>query len=282
MAEKEQLENTSDEKKQDKKAKKEKKKRDKEEKKKKGEMDEETEEEKLSSKIALVFVTFLIIVIWLGIIAILIKSDVGGFGSTVLAPLLKDVPYLNRILPNNSGDESMREDTQYQYDSLEDAIEQIKVLELQLDEANSKNAADEQTIADLQEQIQDLSKYREQQAEFEKIQEKFYEEVVLGDSAPDINEYRTYYESIDPANAEVLYKQVVAQLTYSQEVEEYAKTYSSMKASEAAAIFNTMTDELDLVAAILLNMDTQSRANILGKMDVETAARLTEIMEPQD
>ena len=172
MAEKEELENTPDEKKD----KKEKKKREKEEKKKKkGENEEETEEEKLSSKVALVFVTFLIIIIWLGIIAILIKADVGGFGSTVLAPLLKDVPYVNRILPETSDGEDLIEDTEHQFDSLDEAIARIKELELALDDAGSKAAADAQTIADLQEQVTDLAKYRDEQAEFEKLQEKFYE-----------------------------------------------------------------------------------------------------------
>ena len=61
--------------------------------------DEEEEEEKGSGKIVLFLVTLLIIAIWLGIIALLIKTDVGGFGSSVLYPVLKDVPYVNKILP---------------------------------------------------------------------------------------------------------------------------------------------------------------------------------------
>ena len=114
----------------------------------------------------------------------------------------------------------------------------------------------------------------------EKEKEKYYEEVVFSDQAPDIQQYKTYYESIDPENAEVLYKQVVEQITYDSQVEDYAKTYSNMKPQEAASIFDTMTDNLGLVADILMNMGTQQRADILGKMDATTAAKLTEIMEP--
>ena len=77
-----------------------------------------------------------------------------------------------------------------------------------------------------------------------------------------------------------MYKQVVEQTLYDEKVEEYVKTYSSMKPKEAAAIFNTMTDDLKLVAEILMSMDAQSRADILGKMDAATAAKITEIMEP--
>lgn len=242
----------------------------------------ELDEEKEGGKGVLALVTVLIIIIWLGIIAILIKTDVGGFGSMVLYPILKDVPYINKILPNQESTQGTYEtaDTQYQYSSLDDAVNRIKELELQLDEAQNKKKKDKQTIKDLKKQIKDLSSYKKDQAAFEKEKEKFYEEVVFSDEAPDINEYKTYYESIDPENAEVLYKQVVEQITYDDEVQDYAKTYSQMKPKEAAAIFDTMTDNLGLVSDILMCMGAQARADILGKMNAETAAKLTEIMEP--
>ena len=246
------------------------------------EENKELDEEKEGGKGVLALVTVLIIIIWLGIIAILIKTDVGGFGSTVLYPILKDVPYINKILPNQESTQGTYEtaDTQYQYSSLDDAVNRIKELELQLDEAQNKKKKDKQTIKDLKKQIKDLSSYKKDQAAFEKEKKKFYEEVVFSDEAPDINEYKTYYESIDPENAEVLYKQVVEQITYDDEVQDYAKTYSQMKPKEAAAIFDTMTDNLGLVSDILMCMGAQARADILGKMNAETAAKLTEIMEP--
>ena len=238
----------------------------------------EDENESTGNKFVLFVVTLLVIVIWLGIIALLIKTDVGGFGSTVLYPYLKDVKYVNKILPEVSSDADV--DTEHQFDSIDDAVNRIKELELQLDEANSSLTTDSETIDSLQSQVDELSTYKEAEAEFEAEQEKFYEEVVFSDQAPDISEYKTYYESIEPENAEVLYKQVVEQLQASQEISDYATTYSSMKPKEAAAIFDTMTDNLSLVADILQAMDAESRANILGKMNADTAAKVTEIMEP--
>lgn len=44
-----------------------------------------------------ILITALIILIWLGIFVALIKLDVGGFGSKVLTPVLKDVPVINKI-----------------------------------------------------------------------------------------------------------------------------------------------------------------------------------------
>lgn len=78
----------------------------------------------------------------------------------------------------------------------------------------------------------------------------------------------------------MLYRQVVEQTAEDEKLDEYVTTYSNMKPKEAAAIFDTMTDNLKLVANILMNMDAQSRADILGKMDSSTAAKVTEIMEP--
>lgn len=238
----------------------------------------EDENESTGNKFVLFVVTLLVIVIWLGIIALLIKTDVGGFGSTVLYPYLKDVKYVNKILPEVSSDADV--DTEHQFDSIDDAVDRIKELELQLDETNSSLTTDSETIDSLQSQVDELSTYKEAEAEFEAEKEKFYEEVVFSDQAPDISEYKTYYESIEPENAEVLYKQVVEQLQASQEISDYATTYSSMKPKEAAAIFDTMTDNLSLVADILQAMDAESRANILGKMNADTAAKVTEIMEP--
>lgn len=239
---------------------------------------DEDAEEGLGSKIVMVFVTLLVILIWLGIIVLLIKADVGGFGSTVLRPLIKDVPYLSMILPES--DEDLAIDTQYQYETIDDAIDRIKELEALLDAQIANNAEGKDTIEQLQSQILELQVYKEEQTAFEIIKEKFYQEVVFSENAPNIDEYMVYYASIDPENAEVLYKQVVEQINYNQKVEDYAKTYSSMKAKEAAAIFDTMGDDLQLVADILMNMSVSSRADILGKMDPEIAAKVTAIMEP--
>lgn len=80
----------------------------------------------------------------------------------------------------------------------------------------------------------------------------------------------------------MLYKQVVEQTLTDEQMDDYVKTYSSMKPKEAAAIFDTMTDNLQLVADILSNMDTQSRGDILGKMNSDTAAKVTETWSLQN
>ena len=242
--------------------------------------DLDMEEETSGSKIAVFFVTLIIILIWIAIIVLLIKWDVGGFGSTVLGPVLKEVPYVNRILPDSVLEEASTEENPYAFDSMEVAVNKIKELEIQLAEAQNTSSADAQYITELEAQAVELAQYKQEEADFEAEKEKFYEEVVFSDSAPDIKEYQSFYEMIEPANAEMIYRQVVEQTAADDEIKEYVKTYSSMKPKEAAAIFDTMTDSLKLVAEILENMDAGSRANILGKMDSDTAAKVTKIMAP--
>ena len=243
-------------------------------------LDFEGEESTPGGKILTVFITLIIVIIWLAIVVLLIKMDVGGFGSEVLGPVIKDVPYINRILPSKVFEEESAENDAYAYETLEQAILRIKQLEVELAQAQVAADLEAQRIAELEEKAAELERYKLEEASFEELRESWYEEVVFSDEAPDINEYKAYYESISPANAEALYKQVVEQIIYDEKVEDYVKTYSAMKPKEAAKIFDAMKDDLKLVAEILMNMDSQARADILGKMSSDTAAKVTEIMQP--
>ncbi len=256
----------------------------KEEKKNKKKMQEDApdEEESGGSKIAVAAATIVFIAIWLAILALVIKMDVGGFGSTVLHPILKDVPYLNKILPETvqEGDAPVV-DAQYPYSTLDDAIARIKELEVELANEQSKTEGDSDQVAQLEAEVERLREFEAKQSEFEEEKTEFYKDVVFNENAPDISEYRAYYESIDPANAEVLYKQVVQQQESDGQVSEYATTYAEMKPKQAAAIMEAMTDDLQLVVKILQNMDTDARSKILGAMSSDVAARVTKMMEPK-
>jgi flagellar motility protein MotE (MotC chaperone) len=236
------------------------------------------EEETVGGKFLIIVVAIFIIFVWLLILGLLIKMDVGGFGSTVLYPVLKDVPVVNQILPDVT--DYAEEDEAYAYDSVDDAVQRIKELEQELADAKTSSDDSNAYIAELEAQAAELKTYKENEAAFEEEKEKFYNEVVFSDEAPDISSYKEYYESIDPENAEVIYKQVVEQLQEDEEISDYAATYSNMKPAQAAAIFNTMGNNLPLVGKILWAMDAQSRANILGAMDTDIAAAVTKLMEP--
>ena len=230
--------------------------------------------------LSIFIVTVFIILIWLAIAALLIKLDVGGFGTNVMTPLIKDVPVLNKILPQSAlpgGEEA--EDLTAGYDSLEEAVMEIRSLQLQLDAANAKTGHDSATLEQLQAEIARLKTFEEKQVEFQKIKNEFYEEVVYADKGPGPEEYMKYYESMDPATAEALYKEVVREQEQTKEIQDYAQAYSEMKPKQAAEIFEAMTDNLDLVARILSVMTAEDRGKILGVMKPEVSAKIT--MDPK-
>ena len=223
--------------------------------------------------------TILIVALWLAVICVIIKLDIGGFGSSVVTPILKDVPVLNRILPGNSVTETTNSGAYGGYTSLQDAVDQIKSLELQLEQIQNASSAKDEELDQLKAEVLRLKEFENQQVEFQRIQKEFYDEVVYSDKGPGAEEYKKYYESMDPATAEYIYKQVVTQLQESQEVQDYAAAYSAMKPKQA--IFEQMTNNLDLAARILKVMSADDRGAILGAMNSEVAAKITKIMDPE-
>lgn len=234
------------------------------------------------SGLSVFFVTLVIVIIWVAILCLLIKLDVGGFGSGVLAPLLKDVPVVNKILPADNTATVDDEDSESYggYTSLREAVDYIKELELQLEDAQAASSVDSAELEELRAENERLQTFEDAQVEFERIKTEFYEEVVYAENGPGAEEYQKYYQSMDPTTAEYLYKQVVQQQQENQQIEDYAQAYAEMKPAQAAAIFENMTDDLDLAAKILDQMSVEDRGKILGAMNAEVAARLTRIMDP--
>lgn len=226
------------------------------------------------------FVGFLlalvIIIIWLVIFALLIKMDVGGIG-TMLRPFLKNVPVVSNILPEMSDEELMQETG---YKSLAEAIERIKELENELATYQNSDSSATEQISQLQAEVARLKVYEENQENFLAQKEAFDEQVVFNDNAPDISEYKTWYESIYPDNAAKIYKEVTERLQFSQEVQDWATTYANMDAASAASIMEEMTGDAYVVTRILLCMTPKQRASIMQEMDSVYAAKLTAIMFP--
>lgn len=240
----------------------------------------EAEEEK-GNGVSSFIVTTVIVLVWIAILCFLIKLNVGGFGSEVLAPLLKDVPVINKILPGTPEDtETNNEGTYGGYSSLKDAVDYIKVLELELEHSQSVNNSNSEELTKLMAEVERLSEFEQKQVEFQRIYEQFYEQVIYAEKGPGAEEYKKFYESIDPATAEALYKQVLLKLEKDKELLDYVSMYSQMKPKAAAAVFDNMTDNFNLVAEILLTMESDVAAKILAAMDASNAAKLTKIMYP--
>ena len=230
------------------------------------------------------FVTFgatvLIVVLWVAVICIIVKLDIGGFGSTVLTPLLKDVPVVNQILPGKVVTETNDPDEYGGYTSLQEAVNHIRQLEQQMEQLQAELKVKNSDIDLLKAENERLAEFEEAQVEFSRIYTDFYTEVVNSDKSPGVQEYIKWYEEMNPTTAEYLYKQVLIQLQASTKVQDYAATYAAMDPGQAAEAFENLQDNLDLVAKILSAMSTEARAEIMDEMDSEVVAKLTKIMDP--
>ena len=196
-------------------------------------------------------------------------------------PVLKDVPVINKILPGTSLTETNNPENYGGYTNLKDAVEYIRKLELELEQAQISLKGKEEELNKLKAEVIRLQEFEQKQVEFQRIRTEFYEEVIYAEKGPGAEEYRKYYEEMDPTTAEYIYKQVIIQLQETKEIQDYASAYSQMKPKQAAGIFEEMTDNLELVARILKTMNAEARGSILGVMDPEVAARLTKIMDPE-
>jgi flagellar motility protein MotE (MotC chaperone) len=233
------------------------------------------------NKLLTILIALLIVFIWFAVFVLLIKLDVGGFGSGVLRPILKDVPVLNMILPS-APEVQIAEENNYEYKTLPEANAKIKALEKAIEDLK-KNSTDSSTReAELQAEIDRLKVFEENQLAFEERVKEFDKKVVFNDAAPDIEEYKKYYEEINPTHAEEIYRQVVEQQQYSNAIQEKADIYKSMEPEAAARIMEVMTADIESVAKILLCMKSKESAAILAEMDNVVAAKITKKMLDMD
>lgn len=235
------------------------------------------ENEGLGSKLATVLLIIILVIIWLTIFAFMVKLDVGGFGSTTLRPLLKDVPVLNLILPEMT-DEELAYENDYPYKNLTEAVDYIKELENLVDNLTKENEDYADRQIDMQAEIDLLKIYEQQQAEFEQRVKDFDRYVVYNSKAPSVDEYIKWYEGMYPENAADIYEELQGNVMYTKEMERIAAEYRKMKPKDAAAILSEMTQDIDLVCEILSYLKEAEVSDILSEMDTLFAARITNRM----
>ncbi len=248
---------------------------------KKKDKDENQEKgEGIGSKIGVIVLIVFIVIVWLAIFALLVKMDVGGMG-TKLKPLIKDVPVLNLILPPLT-DEELIAERNYPYKNIDEAVEVIKSLENEVDELKKENETAQKRIIELQNEISRLKSFEDDQLAFEERVKRFDENVVFNSQAPDIEEYKKYYEEINPETAEEIYRQVTEQLVYDDMIKQKANLLKNMKPAQAAKALEEMTADLEYSCKILLCMKATEATQILDKMDSLFVARLLQTMHDMD
>lgn len=215
--------------------------------KKKREMQGELDELKgntAKGKAVCVFVFFTLIGLLMGIFVGMVKLDIGGVASEVLAPVIADVPVLRNILP----------------------------VEMQ------KKSASE-LAAEQKQQEAAAAAEAERAAEEEAAAEEAAEEEAQQEAAEKAKAEAEAEQAAEEAAAEAEAAAEEAAEEEAKALQDYVDTYSAMKPRDAAKVFDSMMpDQEDLVVRILENLTSNQRAAILSKMSVANAAILTEKM----
>ncbi len=240
-------------------------------------INEGDEQEGIISKIISILIWLFIVVILMSIIIIFIKLDIGKIGSGVLRPILKDVPVVNWILPEVS-DTIIADEEGYEYDNLTDAVNKVKELQQQLQSLEKTKTENEKTLQDLNTEVARLKAFEEASEEFNKRVLDFDTNVVMNEKAPSIEEYIAYYEGINPENAAEIYRQVIEQQQIEEKIKLEGERYSKMDPEAAANALQVMTGDLDLVAKILMSMNTSKSALIMQEMEADFCAKITKKM----
>jgi len=231
------------------------------------------EEKGGGGKVLTVLIIFLIVLIWLAILALLIKFDVGGLGSEVLRPVLKDIPVINRILPDVSEEQEAYENA-YPYKNLAEAVEYIKELEELVDKYREENSDYAARQAEMQKEIDSLRHYEEEQEEFAKLREKFDWEVVFNEKAPTTDEYLKWYAAMYPNNAANIYEALLEKQMIEDDIQLYADYLAGMDAGNAAAILSEWPSDIDQICRVLECMKKSIVSEILAEMEPLFAARI--------
>ena len=154
---------------------------------------------------------------------------------------------------------------------------EIASLQKELDKANADLKEAQDTILADQAQIATLTQYQDQQLAFKEEKKQFDTMIAMNDPAA----YSTFYETINPENADALYQEAKQATVDQAEVDKYIADFQNMEPKSAAAILEQlMLTDMDLVVMILDGMTSVQTAAILSEMSPVNAATVSKMLAP--
>ena len=232
--------------------------------------------EESSGKFGTFLIILIFLLIWITALALLVKLDVGGLGTT-LRPYLKDVPVVSLILPSVP-EEQIQWEENYPYKNMDEAMSEVDALRKQVAQLEKENSAYAIENAQLKAENNRLKKFEDNVTEFEERVKRFEQYVVFNDKAPDVSVYKEFYESIEPENAERLYQYVVELMKYDEGVVTQAELFANMKPGQAAEALQEMTADIEFITKVLLAMKKDNATEIMNKMDALFVAKVMQRM----
>lgn len=232
--------------------------------------------EESSGKFGSFLIILLFLLIWVSVLALLVKLDVGGLGTT-LRPYIKNIPVVNLMLPRVS-DEQIQWEENYPYKNMDEAMRELDTLKQQVEMLTKENTAQAIEITQLKSENTRLKFFEDDVTAFEDRVQRFEQYVVFNDKAPDVTAYREFYESIEPENAAQLYQAVVELIQYDEGIIKQAELFANMKPGQAAEALQEMTADIEFITKVLLAMKKDNATEIMNKMDALFVAKVMQRM----
>ncbi len=226
--------------------------------------------------IVLIIVVLLILVVGVGA---MIKFDVFKLGTEVIGPSIKDVPVLNMILPEMPEEVTEEEAANYNFETIEEVVEVLKITENLLKESAQEAEKISEQLKQLTAEVERLKVFEGNQVQFEADQ-KAFDDLVASNSEAIV--FKDWFEKMNPENAAEIYAQVIEEVKYDEDLKGLVDIYQSMKPAQAASILEDMTvTQMALVSSIVKNLSADQSADVLGNMEPATAAKITTYLSPE-
>lgn len=212
-------------------------------------------------------VGILAVVLLLGGITVLIKTDAGGVASSSLAPLIGDVPVARSILPKHLQRKTAKELAAQQAASQQAASRQNDTQK----QADSQLAANAQNDSGTS---AGTAQTDSQQAGVDSAQNNL--QGTAGSGTSSTTDVQNASSVTGSSQSSQNSSQSSTQSSEEAALQDYVKTYSSMRPSSAAQVFDgMMPDQKHLIVKILKNMSASQRSAILASMNVQNASDIT-------
>ena len=222
--------------------------------------------------IAKIIVFSAVAVIFVGLVAV-VGFDALGLRTKYLNGFLQNIPIVKNIVPAENTVEG-----EYAGWTQEELVNEIAFLKTEIESNEEAIEVLNQKSDIYVKEISRLEGFEQQQLDFKARQEEFDRMIASNDR----NAYAKFYSSINPENAEVLYREAVLENRDTKKLNEYVSTFRDMSESESALILEELIGtDMDLVVLIVSNLESEFRASILGKMAPANAASITKMMLPQ-
>ncbi len=223
----------------------------------------------MGKAIGIIFGVLLIILVAL---VALVKFNVFELGYKVGDMIGYDTPVVSIILP----EKPETEEAEYQFESVEEAINNLKITEEMLKESREHVDILNEEVDRLNLEIDRLKEFEANQLQFEKDKAEFDKYIITSFNKKD---FLVWFEKTFPENATSMYTTIGTKWAQDETSKSISSMYEEMKPKEAADILTEMTEtNLDEVVAIMKGLSKKQAGSILGSMEPSIASKITTYM----